>query len=100
MMIWNAAASLQDGDQRDPPVLPPRPEELLPQPVERPPPGQVVEEEEEEVVEGSPPVEVVTAAQRPAQASQRKETDTVSPQTGATVPDRPARVRKKVSKFS
>ena len=42
-----AAASLPDGDQPDPPVLPPRPEELLPQPVERPPPGQVVVEEED-----------------------------------------------------
>ena len=117
---WDAAASHQDGDQRDPPVLPPRPEELLPQPVERAPPEEVVEgppPEEveegpppEEVVEGPPPVEVVErpppvevvvrAAQRPAQVSQRGEPDTASPQAGVTVPDRPARVRRKISNFS
>ena len=58
------------------------------------------EEQEEEVVEGPPPVEMmVRAAQRPALVSQRGETDTVSPQIGATIPDHPARVRKKVSKF-
>ena len=87
---WDAAASHQDGDQRDPPFLPPRPEDPLPQPVERPPPGQVVEEEEEEVAT-LPPV--------PAQASQRAEAGTLSPETGAPIHGYPARIRKKVSKF-
>jgi len=67
--------------------------------VESPPPGEVVEEEEEEVVKGSPPEEVVTAPPRPAQASQRGEPDTISPKIDATISGRPARVRKKVSKF-
>ena len=85
------AASLTDGGQWDDPVLPPRAEGPLPQPVEQPPPGQVAEEEKEEEVATPPPV--------PAQAPQRGEVGAPSPQAGAPTSGYPARVRKKVSKF-
>jgi hypothetical protein len=85
------AASLTDGGQWDDPVLPPRAEGPLPQPVEQPPPGQVAEEEKDEEVATPPPV--------PAQAPQRGEVGAPSPQAGAPTSGYPARVRKKVSKF-
>jgi hypothetical protein len=86
-----AAASLPDGGQWDDPVLPPRAEGPLPQPVEQPPPGQVAEEEKQEEVATPPPV--------PAQAPQRGEVGTLSPETGAPTSSYPARIRKQVSKF-
>ena len=98
---WDAAASHQDGDQRHPPVLPPPPEQLLP---------QTVKDLPVDIVEEPPPVEVVErAAQRPAQVSHRGGQDTASPQIGVTDPGqgmreartgRPTRIRKKISKLS
>ena len=46
-----AAASIPDEGHPDPPVLPLRPDDLLPQSENSPPPGRVVEEEEKEKVE-------------------------------------------------
>ena len=80
-----AAASLPDGDQPDPPVLPPCPEELLPQPVEKPPPGQVVVEEEEDK-DGQK--DVLAIRQRP---------DTLTGQ--GALPSRPRRQKRPLSKF-
>ena len=115
---WDAAASHQgeelqeglpgttvlvpDGDQRHPPVLPPPPEELLPQTVEDLP-VDIVEEPT------PPPVEVVKrAAQRPLPVSQRGGQETASTQSETepgqgmrgTHTGRPTRIRKNISKFS
>ena len=78
-----AAASLPDGDQPYSPVLPPRPEGLLPQPVERPPPRQVVVEEEKDEDK-----DVLTIRQRP---------DTSAGQEA--LPSRPRRQKRPLSKF-
>ena len=78
-----ATASLPDGDQPDPPVRPPRPEELLPQPEDRPPPREVVEEEEKDEDK-----DVLTIRQRPDNSAGQE-----------VLPSRPRRQKRPLSKF-
>ena len=69
-----AAASLPDGDQPDPPVLPLRPDELPPHSEDRPPPVQVVAEEEKEEEEEvkDKDEDVLTVRQRPDNSTEQE----------------------------
>ena len=90
MMMWKQQPASQMEASGTTLFFPLRAEGPLPQPVEQPPPGQVAEEEEEEEEE-----EVATLPPVPAQASQRGEVGTLSPESGAPTSGYPARVRKK-----